>query len=305
MKRFAWAIFFAWILLASLSLALAEDLPDPRLAGEGDVYDTAECVFEAEWMPKGVRITLLEEGKGLWNIQAKNAESGEILACMQIDGDNDDLVIYYRKASYELPLLNRLSEQMVPEDARMETEIRWAEDIFRTFRGSFDTDFPINIVARMDDGCSLFSFGDVNEAEAVMMIKFSGEPDGIPELMGYVDMNFNWDVCYDGYISLGEAYETACAACREKWSDLPDDHIVLGESGFLLFDTAGYYEEDEEDLPMILTEPLWVIEVQDQRADPSLECYDPSVTFLNYPVLIDPSSGNVIEIRSPEEKGNG
>ena len=305
MKHFTRIVFIAFILLASLSLSLGEDLPDSRLASEGDVYDTAERVFEAEWMPKDVRITLLEEGEGLWNIQAKNTNGSEILAYMQIDGDNEDLVIYYRKASYELPLLNRLSEQMLPEDARTETEIRWAEEVFRTFRGSFDTDFPINCAAQMDDGSCLFSFGDVTQAEAVLILKFPEERDSVPELMAYTDMNFNWDVCYDGYISLGEAYEAAYAACREKWSNLPDDHLVLGESGFVLFNTSGYYEEDEEDLPKSLTEPLWVIGIQDQRADPSLKCYDPSVTFFTYPVLIDPSNGNIIEIREPEVKGNG
>ena len=305
MKHFIWVVLFTLVLLAFGSLSLAEDLPDSRLANEGDVYDTAERVFEAEWMPKDVRITLLEEGEGLWNIHAKSTKSNDILAYMQIDGDNDDLVIYYRKASYKLPLLNRLGDQRLPEDSWTEKEIRWAEEVFRTFRGSFSNEFPTNCVARMDDGCCLFSFGPGPAAEAVMMIKFPEEQDSIPELMAYVDMNFNWNVCYDCYISLGEAYETAYAACREKWSNLPEDHLVMGDSGFLLFDTADYYDEDEEDLPKILTEPLWVIVIEDQRADPSLKSYDPSVSFFAYPVLIDPASGNVIEIREPEEKGNG
>ena len=126
--------------------------------------------------------------------------------------------------------------------------------------------------------------------------------------MAYVDMNFNWDVHYDGYISLGEAYEKACTACLAKWSSLPEENIVMGESGFILFDTFGFYDEYDEnegDLPEVFAEPLWVILIQDQRADPSLEGFDPSIEFFTYPVLIDPSNGDVIEIRAPEAYGQG
>ena len=52
-------------------------------------------------------------------------------------------------------------------------------------------------------------------------------------------------------------------------------------------------------------EPLWVISIRDQRADPALECYDPSVAFFTYPVLIDPSNGDVVEIREPEGYSHG
>ena len=79
----------------------------------------------------------------------------------------------------------------------------------------------------------------------------------------------------------------------------------MGESSFILFDTFGYYDEDEGDIPEGFVEPLWVIEIQDQRADPTLECYDPSLSFFTYPVLIDPSNGDVVEIREPERYGHG
>ena len=138
-----------------------------------------------------------------------------------------------------------------------------------------------------------------------MIARTSENPNETPELMAYVDMDFNWDVRYDGYISLGEAYEMAYKVCRDKWSNLPEEHIVMGESWFILFDTFGSYDENEEDIPEGFVEPLWVIEIQDQRADPTLECYDPSLSFFTYPVLIDPSNGDVVEIREPERYGPG
>jgi hypothetical protein len=131
----------------------------------------------------------------------------------------------------------------------------------------------------MPDNCILISFGEVNEAIAILIARTSENPNETPELMAYVDMDFNWDVRYDGYISLGEAYEMAYTVCRDKWSSLPEEHIVMGESWFILFDTFGCYDENEGDIPEGFIEPLWVIEIQDQRADPTLECYDPSLSF--------------------------
>ena len=294
-------------LLASWSFSFAEDAPDSRLAGKNAVYETAEQIFAAPWMPKDTEISVLDEGIGLWNIQATDGNNN-ILAYMQIDGDCEDLVIYYRKAAYELPELNRISEQAIPKDELTEAEIQWAEEVFCTFRGSVAADCPMNCIARMDDSCILISFGDVSEATAILIAKTSENPNDTPELMAYVDMNFNWDVHYDGYISLGEAFETACTACLDKWSSLPEDPLVLGGSGFILFDTFGFYDEYDEnegDLPEVFAEPLWVILIQDQRADPALEGFDPSAEFFIYPVLIDPSNGDVVEIREPEGYGHG
>ena len=295
------------VLLASWSFSFAEDAPDSRLAGKNAVYETAEQIYEASWMPKDTEISVLDEGIGLWNIQAMDGNNN-ILAYMQIDGDNEDLVVYYRKAAYELPVLNHISEQIIPKDELTEAEIKWAEEIFSTFRGSLATDYSMNCIAQMDDSCILISFGDVSEATAVLIAKTSENPNDAPELMAYVDVNFNWDVHYDGYISRGEAYEIACTACLDKWSSLPEDPLVLGESAFILFDTFGFYDEYDENegvFPEVFVEPLWVISIQDQRADPSLEGFDPSVEFFNYPVLIDPSNGEVLEIREPERYGHG
>ena len=224
---------------------------------------------------------------------------------MQIDGDNEDIVVYYRKATYELPALNCIGEQIIPKDGLTGTGIKWAEEVFCTFRGSLDSNYPVNCIAQMADNCILISFGEVNEAIAILIARTSENPNETPELMAYVDMDFNWDVRYDGYISLGEAYEMAYTVCRDKWSSLPEEHIVMGESWFILFDTFGSYDENEEDIPEGFIEPLWVIEIQDQRADPTLECYDPSLSFFTYPVLIDPSNGDVVEIREPERYGHG
>ena len=294
-------------LLASWSLSFAEDVPDQRLAGKNAVYETAEQIFATSWMPKDTEISVLDEGIGLWNIQALDGNNN-ILAYMQMDGDNDDLVVYYRKAAYELPVLNHISEQIIPKDELTEAEIKWAEEVFCTFRGSFTTDHPMNCIARMEDNCILISFGDVSEAIAILIAKTSENPNDAPELMAYVDMNFNWDVHYDGYISRGEAYEIACTACLDKWSSLPEDPLVLGGSWFILFDTFGFYDEYDENegvFPEVFAEPLWVILIRDQRADPSLECFDPSAAFFTYPVLIDPSNGDVVEIREPEVYGHG
>ena len=293
------------IMLLSVSIVFAEkDAPDSRIARKNAVYETAEQIFAISWMPKDTEISVLDEGIGLWNIQAKD-RTDNILAYMQIDGDNEDLVVYYRKAAYELPVLNHIGEQIIPKNGLTETGIKWAEEVFSTFRGSLDSNYPVNCIAQMADNCILISFGEVNEAIAILIARTSENPNETPELMAYVDMDFNWDVRYDGYISLGEAYEMAYTVCRDKWSSLPEDHIVMGESSFILFDTFGCYDEDEGDIPEGFIEPLWVIEIQDQRADPTLECYDPSLSFFTYPVLIDPSNGDVVEIREPERYGPG
>ena len=293
------------IMLLSVSIVFAEkDAPDSRIARKNAVYETAEQIFAISWMPKDTEISVLDEGIGLWNIQAKD-RTDNILAYMQIDGDNEDLVVYYRKAAYELPVLNHIGEQIIPKNGLTETGIKWAEEVFSTFRGSLDSNYPVNCIAQMPDNCILISFGEVSEAIAILIARTSENPNETPELMAYVDMDFNWDVRYDGYISLGEAYEMAYTVCRDKWSNLPEEHIVMGESWFILFDTFGSYDENEEDIPEGFVEPLWVIEIQDQRADPTLECYDPSLSFFTYPVLIDPSNGDVVEIREPERYGPG
>ena len=303
MKRLL-LLLAALIMILSASVAFAEeDAPDSRVAKKNNVYETAEQIFAISWMPKDTEISVLDDGIGLWNIQAMDGDDN--IAYMQIDGDNEDLVVYYRKAVYELPVLNHIGEQIIPKNGLTETEIKWAEEVFSTFRGSLDSNYPVNCIAQMADNCILISFGEVNEAIAILIARTSENPNETPELMAYVDMDFNWDVRYDGYISLGEAYEMAYKVCRDKWSNLPEEHIVMGESWFILFDTFGYYDEDEGDIPEGFIEPLWVIEIQDQRADPTLECYDPSLSFFTYPVLIDPSNGDVVEIREPERYGHG
>ena len=303
MKRFL-AVCVCLALFASYGFSLAEDAPDSRIARKENVYETAKQIFAISWMPKDTEISVLDEGYGLWNIQAKDG-TNSILAYMQIDGDNEDIVVYYRKATYELPALNCIGEQIIPKDGLTGTGIKWAEEVFCTFRGSLDSDYPVNCIAQVADNCILISFGEVSEAIAILIAKTSENPNETPELMAYVDMDFNWDVRYDGYISLGEAYEMAYTVCRDKWSSLPEEHIVMGESWFILFDTFGCYDENEGDIPEGFIEPLWVIEIQDQRADPTLECYDPSLSFFTYPVLIDPSNGDVVEIREPERYGPG
>lgn len=299
-------VFTVSVSLASWSISFAEDAPDSRLAGKNDVYKTAERIFSTPWMPKDTGISVLDEGIGLWNIQATDGNNN-ILAYMQIDGDCEDIVIYYRKAAYELPVLNHISEQIIQKNGLTEAEIKWSEEVFCTFRGSLATRYncSVNCIARMEDGCILISFGESGETRAVLIAKTSENPDDAPELMAYVDMSFNWDVHYDGYISIGEAYEIARTACLDKWSSLPEDSLVLGESWFVLFDTPDYYNDYEGSHPDSLTEPLWVIPIEDQRADPTLEGFDPSVEFFTYPVLIDPSNGDVIEIRAPEAYGQG
>ena len=303
MKRFL-AVCVCLALFASYGFSLAEDAPDSRIARKENVYETAKQIFAISWMPKDTEISVLDEGYGLWNIQAKDGINS-ILAYMQIDGDNEDIVVYYRKATYELPALNCIGEQIIPKDGLTGTGIKWAEEVFCTFRGSLDSDYPVNCIAQVADNCILISFGEVSEAIAILIAKTSENPNETPELMAYVDMDFNWDVRYDGYISLGEAYEMAYTVCRDKWSSLPEEHIVIGESWFILFDTFGSYDENEENIPEGFIEPLWVIEIRDQRADPTLECYDPSLSFFTYPVLIDPSNGDVVEIREPERYGPG
>ena len=303
MKRLL-LLLAALIMILSASVAFAEeDAPDSRVAKKNNVYETAEQIFAISWMPKDTEISVLDDGIGLWNIQAMDGDDN--IAYMQIDGDNEDLVVYYRKAVYELPVLNHIGEQIIPKNGLTETGIKWAEEVFSTFRGSLDSNYPVNCIAQMADNCILISFGEVNEAIAILIARTSENPNETPELMAYVDMDFNWDVRYDGYISLGEAYEMAYTVCRDKWSSLPEEHIVMGESWFILFDTFGCYDENEGDIPEGFIEPLWVIEIQDQRADPTLECYDPSLSFFTYPVLIDPSNGDVVEIREPERYGPG
>ena len=112
------------IMLLSVSIVFAEkDAPDSRIARKNAVYETAEQIFAISWMPKDTEISVLDEGIGLWNIQAKD-RTDNILAYMQIDGDNEDLVVYYRKAAYELPVLNHIGEQILPKNGLTETGIK-------------------------------------------------------------------------------------------------------------------------------------------------------------------------------------
>ena len=122
MKRLL-LLLAALIMILSASVAFAEeDAPDSRVAKKNNVYETAEQIFAISWMPKDTEISVLDEGIGLWNIQALDGNN-HILAYMQIDGDNEDLVVYYRKAVYELPVLNHIGEQIIPKNGLTETGI--------------------------------------------------------------------------------------------------------------------------------------------------------------------------------------
>ena len=104
---------------------------------------------------------------------------------------------------------------------------------------------------------------------------------------------------YDGYISLGEAYRIAYEACVQQFEDLdPEDPPVLDDSAFVLFDSDTHYEGSSD-----LTNPVWIILLVDQRADPSLDLFDPSVRFFRYPVLINPENGEIELLPAPETFG--
>ena len=166
MRRF-WVACVCLALMMANGFSLAEDAPDSRIARKNAAYETAEQIFAISWMPKDTEISVLDEGIGLWNIQAKD-RTDNILAYMQIDGDNEDLVVYYRKAVYELPVLNHIGEQIIPKNGLTETGIKWAEEVFSTFRGSLDSNYPVNCIAQMPDNCILISFGEVSEAIAIL-----------------------------------------------------------------------------------------------------------------------------------------
>ena len=121
MKRLL-LLLAALIMILSASVAFAEeDAPDSRVAKKNNVYETAEQIFAISWMPKDTEISVLDDGIGLWNIQAMDGDDN--IAYMQIDGDNEDLVVYYRKAVYELPVLNHIGEQIIPKNGLTETGI--------------------------------------------------------------------------------------------------------------------------------------------------------------------------------------
>ena len=125
MKRLL-LLLAALIMILSASVAFAEeDAPDSRVAKKNNVYETAEQIFAISWMPKDTAISVLDDGIGLWNIQAMDGDDN--IAYMQIDGDNEDLVVYYRKAAYELPVLNHIGEQIIPKNGLTVTGIKWAE----------------------------------------------------------------------------------------------------------------------------------------------------------------------------------
>ena len=79
-----------------------------------------------------------------------------------------------------------------------------------------------------------------------------------------------------------------------------EDPLVLGGSAFVLFDSYSYFENDQE-----LIEPLWLIVVEDQRADPALEMFDPLIKHHRYPVLINPENGEIVQFLEPEDFGRG
>ena len=71
MKRFL-AVCVCLALFASYGFSLAEDAPDSRIARKENVYETAKQIFAISWMPRDTEISVLDEGYGLWNIQAKD-----------------------------------------------------------------------------------------------------------------------------------------------------------------------------------------------------------------------------------------
>ena len=74
MKRLL-LLLAALIMILSVSVAFAEeDAPDSRVAKKNNVYETAEQIFAISWMPKDTEISVLDDGIGLWNIQAMDGD---------------------------------------------------------------------------------------------------------------------------------------------------------------------------------------------------------------------------------------
>ena len=133
----------------------------------------------------------------------------------------------------------------------------------------------------------------------MLIAKLPETRDAGPTLLAYVDFSCNWDVRYDGYLSLGEAYRIASEACMQRFEGLDTaDLLVLDDSAFVLFDSDTHYEGSSD-----LTNPVWIILLVDQRADPSLDLFDPSVRFFRYPVLINPENGEIELLPAPETFG--
>ena len=136
-------------------------------------------------------------------------------ARVQRDGDNEDVIVYYRRNSYTLPSLKGLSGKASFSDSRTETASwrEWAEEVFRAYRGGSDKTGRVICTVELDDHCGLYAFGTQGEADAILIAKLPETSSEDPLPVAYVDFNSNWETCYDGYISLGEAFDIACAAC--------------------------------------------------------------------------------------------
>lgn len=287
------------LLLSAADAEENESEPYSYLATEDDVMKTASQAFASPWMPRDIKITASPEN-GLWVVRAQQKDTDEQLAIMQIDCDNDECIVYYRLSSYELPSLNHIRYE-ISNDSKSNTRSgsEWAEEIFRAYRGGFESSGKVIGTVDLKDQCRLFAIGTQDTADAVLIAKIPETQDASPTLLAYVDFSCNWEVRYDGYISLGEAYRIANEACLQRFEELdPEDSLVLDDSAFVLFDSDTHYEGSSD-----LTNPVWIILLVDQRADPSLELFDPSVEFFRYPVLVNPENGEIELLPAPETFG--
>ena len=294
------------LLLAMMLLLSAADAEENEsesysyLATEDGVMKTASQAFASPWMPRDIKIIASTEN-GLWVVRAQQKDTDEQLAIMQIDCDNDECIVYYRLSSYELPSLNQIRYEISFNDSETNTRSgsEWAEEIFHTYRGGFESSGKVIATVDLKDQCRLFAIGAQDAADAVLIAKIPETRDAGPTLLAYVDFSCNWEVRYDGYISLGEAYRIAYEACMQRFEGLdPEEPLVLDDSAFVLFDSDTHYEGSSD-----LTNPVWIILLVDQRADPSLGSFDPSVRFFRYPVLINPENGEIELLPAPETFG--
>ena len=294
------------LLLAMMLLLSAADAEENEsesysyLATEDGVMKTASQAFASPWMPRDIKITASTEN-GLWVVRAQQKDTDEQLAIMQIDCDNEECIVYYRLSSYELPSLNDIRYEIPFNDSESNTRSgnEWAEEIFRTYRGGFESSGKVIGTVDLQDQCRLFAIGTQDTADAVLIAKIPETQDASPTLLAYVDFSCNWEVCYDGYISLGEAYRIANEACAQRFEKLnPEDPLMLDYSAFILFDSDTHYEGSSD-----LTNPVWLILLVDHRADPSFGSFDPSVEFFRYPVLINPENGEIELLPAPEAFG--
>lgn len=299
--RKIWTLLLAAILLtAVVGFANAEfngGVPE-------EIQQSARKFFEEPWMPQGMTL-VCARGEDLWRIEAYDSEGAEPDAVLELDAEYAEFAVTFHRAGTTLPPL-RIDPDTLPGQETTGWARRGAATLlFKRLRADVESAAAeARCLQDLGDECWLYGLEAYGELDAVLVLRISERENGIPQLMAYADLDFNWAGRYDGCISIGEAIDAAQAAVAVRYD--PEgalalaDHLTIEDIALIVWDAESVSEQETPP-----EAPFWIVTMLDQRADPQEQRYDSSLEFYRYHVLVDPQTGEVLEQREPEEYSAG